>query len=50
MAGETHGFECNDCGFTSDGWPTKKARDARMRQHRAEHETGDPMPELAEES
>jgi hypothetical protein len=36
------------CGFTSTGWPTKADRDARAAQHKAEHETGDPMPELAD--
>lgn len=34
------------CGFRSDGWPTKKVAEARMTQHAAEHDTGQPMPEL----
>ena len=48
MPDETHVYQCPDpgCGFTSEGWPTKKARDARGRQHQAEHDTGEPMPEL----
>lgn len=52
---ETFDFECQDpsgtCGkdgkgFVSKGWPTKEARDERARQHAAEHETKEPMPEL----
>lgn len=43
-----HDFVCSECGFTSSGWPTKTARDQRGRQHKAEHESGEPMPELAE--
>jgi hypothetical protein len=50
-----HDFECDQdngkgapCGFTSTGWPTKADRDARAKQHAAEHETGKPMPELAD--
>lgn len=41
-------YECPDCDFTSTGWPTKKAANARGKQHAAEHETGDPMPELVD--
>jgi hypothetical protein len=41
-------YTCKGCGFTSTGWPTKKAADSRGKQHQTEHETGDPMPELAE--
>lgn len=43
----THDFTCKepDCGFTSVGHPTKKARDQRGREHKAEHETGTPAPE-----
>jgi hypothetical protein len=42
----THGFECR-CGFESTGWPTKKARDERRREHSREHAHGEPMSELA---
>lgn len=42
---DTHGFVC-DCGFTSVGWPTKKARDARKREHSYEHAEGKPASEL----
>lgn len=44
---DTHDFEC-ECGFVSAGWPTKKAAEARGKQHAAEHETGEPMPELVD--
>lgn len=43
-----HDFFCEACGFESTGWPTKASRDERGKQHQAEHETGAPMPELAE--
>lgn len=39
-------FTCPDCGFTSTGWPTKKAADARGKQHANEHETGELMDDL----
>jgi hypothetical protein len=29
-------------------WPTKAAADRRGKQHQTEHDTGDPMPELAD--
>jgi hypothetical protein len=45
---ETHDYECPDCGFTSTGWPSAEARDARGMQHLDEHETGVAMPELAD--
>lgn len=41
-----HDYECPDCEFVSTGWPTKKAAGERGQQHQAEHETGEPMPEL----
>jgi hypothetical protein len=41
-------YTCKDCGFTSTGWPTKKAATERGDQHQTEHETGDSMPELAD--
>jgi hypothetical protein len=44
---KSHDYECPECEFISTGWPTKKAATARGRQHKAEHETGEPMPELA---
>ncbi len=44
----THDYECPDCGWTSTGWPTKKQRDERGRQHRDEHATAEPMPELVD--
>lgn len=37
-----------ECGFLSEGWPTKKLATARRDQHVAEHETGDPAPPKAE--
>ena len=46
MPGGTYDFECADCDFTSTGWPTKKAATARGQQHKDEHESGAPMPEL----
>jgi hypothetical protein len=46
----THDYVCPEegCGWTSRGWDTKKAATERGKEHKAEHETGDPMPELAE--
>ena len=47
-------FECKElvgaepCGFKSSGWDTKKLRDKRAKQHLEEHETGEPMQELAD--
>lgn len=43
-------YECpvEGCGFVSRGWPSKSAAAERGRQHKAEHETGEPMPELAD--
>jgi hypothetical protein len=43
---DDNGFAC-ECGFVSAGHSTKRSRDARLAQHRQEHETGEPMPELA---
>lgn len=43
-----HDYTCPDCGFTSTGWPTKKAAAERGKQHQTEHETGEPAPELAD--
>jgi hypothetical protein len=43
-----HDVVCDDCGFTSSGWPTKVSRDARATEHAAEHETNEAAPELAE--
>jgi hypothetical protein len=47
---EGYGFECPrpGCGFRSDGWRLKKHSVARAKQHDEEHETGEPMPELAD--
>ena len=36
------------CGFVSRGWPTQEAADATGAAHEKEHETGEPMPELAD--
>jgi hypothetical protein len=48
---EVENFNGSTCGFTSTRWPTKKAAIERGRQHKAEHESGTPMPELnAQES
>lgn len=38
--------EC-ECGWVSAGWDRKKDADARRAQHHEEHETNEPMPELA---
>ena len=47
-AGEAgHDFTCALCGFVSAGWPSKAQAQARGEQHAAEHETGEPMPELS---
>lgn len=40
-----HVFEC-DCGFTSSGWPTKKAAQDRAQQHKQEHLTGELMENI----
>lgn len=45
--GDTYGFTC-PCGFTSTGWEVKAAAVARDKQHATEHDTGQPMPELAD--
>lgn len=34
--------------FVSAGWPTKAGAAERGAQHLAEHETGEPMPTLAD--
>lgn len=34
--------------FESLEWPNRKDAEARARQHLEEHETSEPMPELAE--
>lgn len=34
--------------WTSTGWPTKAAAEARAAEHGAEHESGTPAPELAD--
>ena len=34
------------CGFSSTGWALKKYADARIAEHTAEHESGEPMREL----
>jgi hypothetical protein len=36
------------CGFLTSGWPTKALATERIGQHAAEHDTGEPMPELEE--
>lgn len=41
-------YVCPDCGFASTDWPTKKLANDRGKQHQTEHETGKPMPELAD--
>jgi hypothetical protein len=46
----TWGFECPEpsgCApFVSTGWPTRASATKRLEQHKAEHETGEPMQEL----
>lgn len=46
--GDTYDFVCPVCGFMSRRWATKAAASARAKQHATEHETGKPMPELAD--
>ena len=46
-ADQSHGFHCQ-CGFVSTGWPTKTVRDARKREHKDEHATGEPMSEIVD--
>lgn len=43
----TYDAECA-CGFTSAGWPQRKLAAARVDEHAAEHETGEPMRELVD--
>lgn len=45
---ETHDFICDRCEFVSHGWGTEVERDARGEQHHAEHDTDEPMQELAD--
>jgi hypothetical protein len=42
-------FACPSCPFTSTGWPTKKEAEGRGREHRDEHESGEPMSALPQE-
>lgn len=44
----TYDGECALCGFQSIGWERKKDASERMDAHLAEHETGEPMPDMAE--
>ncbi len=37
-----------ECGFLSEGWPTKKLATERRDQHVIEHDTGEPAPPKAE--
>ena len=43
--GDAYHGECA-CGFTSSGWALKKHAQARIDEHTAEHESGEPMREL----
>lgn len=36
------------CGFTTAGWPRKKDAMARIKEHQAEHLSGEPVRELVE--
>lgn len=51
---DTYTFVCPECdprrgdAFVSMRWPTKSAATERGKQHLAEHESGEPMPELAD--
>lgn len=38
------------CTWESTGWDSQGAAAMRMQHHRAEHETGEPMPELRDVS
>jgi hypothetical protein len=44
------GEEAGDpaCEFTSAGWGTRDQARDRLREHREEHESGEPMRELAD--
>lgn len=44
-AGDTYDAQC-ECGFTSSAWAVKKHAQARIDEHQAEHETGEPVREL----
>ncbi len=43
----TYWFEC-PCGFSSSGWDVRADATARRLQHDAEHDTWQPMTELAD--
>lgn len=45
--GGGYDFRCTDCGFESNGWRTQALARSRGEQHAQEHESGKPMPELA---
>jgi len=42
-------FECpvTRCGFTSSGWESKKKAQERGKMHQEEHDSQEPMQELA---
>lgn len=44
-AGDSYDGQCA-CGFASNGWAVKKHAQARIAEHAAEHESGEPMREL----
>lgn len=41
-------YTCPRCGWTSRGWGSEELAAKRGQQHQEEHETLEPMPELAE--
>ncbi len=43
----TYGFVCS-CGFRSQGWSVKADATAHKSQHATEHDTAEPMLELAD--
>lgn len=45
---KSYDFECKKCEFKSSGWTSATLRDRRAVQHMEEHETGEPMQELAD--
>jgi hypothetical protein len=43
--GKAWDIDCS-CGWASTRWPNRGAASTRMQQHRTEHATSVPMPEL----
>jgi len=51
---DTFSWNCEEvtdygpCGFQTSNWPSQKLADERGAEHMQEHETGEPMRELAD--